>query len=63
MVKEPLYKRPAEIAEMFSIGKSTLYYWLKNDNRFPKPIKAGKRVTLFNVWEVEEYLKNRKQSV
>ncbi|GAB6044822.1 hypothetical protein JCM11957_04200 [Caminibacter profundus] len=61
MVKEPLYKRANEIAEMFSIGRATLYKYLNEDPEFPKPLKVSSKVTLWNVWEIEEYFKKRSQ--
>ncbi|QCT93778.1 AlpA family phage regulatory protein [Caminibacter mediatlanticus TB-2] len=62
MVKEPLYKRPNEIAQMFSIGRATLYKYAE-DPEFPKPLKPSEKVTLWNVWEVEEYFKKKTKEV
>jgi len=56
------YKRTSEVCKIFSISKTTLYRYAK-DPLFPKPIKPTKRVTLWNIKEVEEYLKARSQRV
>ena len=56
------YKRTGEVCKIFSISKTTLYRYAK-DPLFPKPIKPTKRVTLWNIKEVEEYLKARSQRV
>ena len=52
------YKRTGEVCKIFSISRTTLYRYAK-DPLFPKPIKPTKRVTLWNIEKVEEYLKNR----
>ncbi len=54
------YKRTCEVCKIFSISRTTLYRYAK-DPYFPKPIKPTKRVTLWNIKEVEEYLKARTQ--
>lgn len=49
------YARAAQAANYFRIGKSTLWLWTKTLPDFPQPIKIGKRVTLFDLDEIENY--------
>jgi predicted DNA-binding transcriptional regulator AlpA len=58
-MKEPLYKRTDDILRMFSISRATLYKFAK-DPDFPKPLKPSKSITLWNVWEVEDYFKRNR---
>ena len=53
-----IYKRPRELCKIFSISRATLYRYAK-DPAFPKPLKPTKKVTLWNVREIEKYLKNK----
>ncbi len=50
------YMRPAGVCETLKISKSTLWYWVATREDFPKPIKAGPRVTLFNVQALEKFI-------
>jgi len=52
------YLRAKELCSLFSISIPTLYRY-KKDPAFPKPIKPSKKVTLWNVKEIEEYFKNK----
>ena len=52
-----VYKRTAEVCEIFSISKSTLYRYAKEKKDFPRPIKTSPKVTLWNVKAIEEYFK------
>ena len=56
------YKRADEVCKIFSISRTTLYRYAK-DPLFPKPIRPTKRVTLWNIEKVEEYLKARSKKV
>jgi len=56
-IMQTAYKRPAEICRFFSISRATLYRYAKDKN-FPKPLKPSKKVTLWDIREVEEYFKN-----
>jgi len=56
------YKRAKELCEIFSISRATLYRYAK-DPEFPKPIKPTKRVTLWDIHAVEEYLKNKTKEI
>ena len=62
MNETAIYKRANEICRIFSIGRSTLYKWAKDPN-FPKPIKAGPKVTLWDVKAIEEYFKKKTAEV
>jgi len=41
----------------FQIARSTLWLWVKTRPGFPKPLKAGQKVTLFDLLAIEEYLR------
>lgn len=43
----------------FQIARSTLWLWVKTRPSFPKPLKASKKLTLFDLRAIEEYLKNQ----
>lgn len=47
--------RPADVARYFSIGRTTLYEWMRRPG-FPKPLKPSPRVTLLCVNEIEAFL-------
>lgn len=53
----PQYARAKAVCQRFQIAPSTLWHWLKNSPNFPKPIKMGARVTLFDVNAIEAYFK------
>ncbi len=59
--KMPVYARPARAARHFEIGKATLWQWVKTRHDFPKPLKAGPRVTLFDIAAIERYLHSQAQ--
>lgn len=50
------YRRASEVCEHFQIAPSTLWNWVKSREGFPQPIKAGPKVTLFDVDAIEHYL-------
>lgn len=52
----PRYMRPAAASKYLQIGKSTLYAWLATRPDFPKPTKAGARVTLFDVSDLDRFM-------
>jgi predicted DNA-binding transcriptional regulator AlpA len=64
---KPQYARPAEAAQHLRIGKSTLWQWCGSGPGarpgFPKPIKAGPKVSLFNITAIEAYLKAQAEQV
>jgi predicted DNA-binding transcriptional regulator AlpA len=53
------YLRPNEIKTVFGIDRATLYRWMKNDDKFPEPIKPSSKITLINKKDFEDYLKSR----
>lgn len=55
----PQYARAKAVCERYQIAPSTLWHWLKHSPNFPKPTKAGARVTLFDVNAIEAYFKAR----
>jgi predicted DNA-binding transcriptional regulator AlpA len=40
----------------FQIARSTLWLWAKTRPGFPQPLKAGQKVTLFDIHAIEEFL-------
>lgn len=50
------YMRAAGICKTFQIAKSTLWNWVATREDFPKPIKAGPRVTLFDAQAIEKFI-------
>ncbi|WP_421954715.1 helix-turn-helix transcriptional regulator [Polaromonas sp.] len=50
------YMRAKAASAYFQIAKSTLWLWVKTREGFPQPIKAGSKVTLFDVDAIERYI-------
>lgn len=57
------YVRAKEAAEYLKIAKSTLWHWSKTRTDFPKPIRAGERVTLFDLDAIEAFLASATKEV
>ena len=55
----PQYERPRIAAQEIRISLSTLWHWAKTRPDFPKPIKAGERVTLFDVTAIRAWLASK----
>lgn len=53
--RPPMYARASGTCERYKIGKATLYRWVKTRAGFPRPIKAGERVTLFDLNAMDAY--------
>jgi predicted DNA-binding transcriptional regulator AlpA len=53
---KPRYARPTATCEYLNIARATLWRWAKDREDFPKPIKAGARVTLFDLNAIDAYL-------
>lgn len=53
MKKELL--RVQEVAKMLSIGKSTVWLWVKQ-NKFPQPIHLSPRVSVWRLSELNNYI-------
>ncbi|SDN51398.1 AlpA family transcriptional regulator [Polaromonas sp. JS666] len=65
--QKPQYARATATAQHLCIGKSTLWQWCGSGPGsrpgFPKPIKAGPKVSLFNITAIEAYLKAQAEQV
>jgi len=55
--RPPRFARAKAVCLHFQIARSTLWMWAKTRPGFPKPLKAGQKVTLFDIHAIEEYLK------
>lgn len=53
----PRYLRARELCDYLQIAPSTLWVWAKTRPGFPVPIKAGPKVTLFDVHAIEAFLR------
>lgn len=53
------YERAAEASKYFRIGRSTLWLWVKTRPGFPKPYRIGDRVTVFDLDEIESFLRSQ----
>lgn len=51
------FMRAKEASTHFRIAHSTLWNWVKTRPGFPQPIKAGARVTLFDIDAIEHFLR------
>lgn len=58
----PRYERPRATAEHLRIGLSTLWRWSKESPSFPEPKKIGKRVTLFDLNEIEQWMSTQRKA-
>ena len=55
--RKPVYARAKATCAHFQIARSTLWQWVKTRHGFPQPLKAGPKVTLFDLNAIEAYLK------
>lgn len=55
---KPIYARLPFLLETFGLKRSTVYFWIRKGN-FPPPYKVGDRCSLWDIAEVEEYLRRR----
>ena len=55
--QKPHYARAKAACAHFQIARSTLWQWCKHREGFPKPLKAGAKVTLFDINAIDAYLK------
>lgn len=53
------FARDKEASRYFQIGRSTLWLWVKTREGFPQPHKMGERVTLFDLNEIEDFLRSQ----
>ncbi len=54
----PRYARAKGACIHFQIARSTLWLWVKARPGFPKPLKAGLKVTLFDLHAIEAFLRS-----
>ena len=52
----PQWERAQYICDLLKISPTTLWHWVKHRTDFPRPVKAGPRVTLFNVSAINAWL-------
>jgi predicted DNA-binding transcriptional regulator AlpA len=55
--QKPHYARAKATCAHFQIARSTLWQWTKTRHGFPQPLKAGEKVTLFDINAIDAYLK------
>jgi predicted DNA-binding transcriptional regulator AlpA len=55
--RPPRFARAKAVCNHFQIAKSTLWLWAKTRPGFPPPLKAGEKVTLFDIHAIEDYLR------
>jgi predicted DNA-binding transcriptional regulator AlpA len=54
---KPRYARAKLACDHFQIARSTLWSWTKSRPGFPQPLKAGEKVTLFDINAIDAFLK------
>ena len=59
---QPQYERAKATAQYYKISVSTLWHWAKARHDFPKPVKAGERVTLFDLAAINEFLRQQREA-
>ena len=52
------YLRINEVVVMLSVGKSTVWAWMK-ESKFPKPIKLSEFVTVWKLSDIEEWVQQK----
>jgi predicted DNA-binding transcriptional regulator AlpA len=55
--QRPQYARAKAACAHFQIARSTLWQWTKSRHGFPQPLKAGEKVTLFDINAIDAFLK------
>ena len=56
-------QRAAGVAKSLAVAESTIWRWVA-DGKFPKPIKLGERVTVWDLDEVDAFIaKQRKATI
>ncbi|MFV0601943.1 MAG: helix-turn-helix transcriptional regulator [Brachymonas sp.] len=56
------FERPRQVCQHLKISNSTLWHWCKTRPDFPKPVKAGERVTLFDLAAINEWLRQQREA-
>ena len=59
---QPQYERAKATAQHLKISVSTLWHWAATRHDFPKPVKAGERVTLFDLAAINEWLRQQREA-
>jgi len=52
------YLRINEVVGMLSVGKSTVWAWVK-ESKIPKPIKLSEYVTVWKLSDIEEWAQHK----
>lgn len=55
--KTPRYARARAACSHFQISRSTLWAWVRTRKGFPQPLRAGPKVTLFDLDAIEAFLR------
>ncbi len=55
--QKPNYARARTACAHFQIARSTLWTWTKTRHGFPQPLRAGPKVTLFDLNAIDAFLK------
>ena len=55
------YLRVNEVIEMLSVGKSTIWAWVKQ-GKFPPPIKVNEQTTLWSYAVIENWVAQQQQT-
>lgn len=53
---QPRWERAKVVCEYLKISPTTLWHWAKYRPDFPQPVKAGPRVTLFDLAAIDRHL-------
>ena len=51
--------RIQDVMKKTGIAKSTIWLWV-NEDKFPKPIKLSKRITVWDESEIDEWIELKK---
>ncbi len=54
--QRPQFARTEETCRRYKIAPATLWRWIKTRNDFPRPLKAGPRVTLHNLDAIDAFI-------
>ena len=55
--QKPQYARAKSACAHFGISRSSLWQWCKTRCGFPQPLKAGAKVTLFDINAIDAFIK------
>ncbi len=57
--QKPNYARAKTVCAHFQVSRSTLWQWTKTRHGFPQPLRAGPKVTLFDINAIDAFLKTQ----